>query len=47
MKISIVIESSNDFDADQFIDWLNDELSMGNMGTGDDTAATDYTIIEE
>jgi|688.fasta_scaffold251041_4 hypothetical protein len=47
MKINIVIESSNIFDADQFIDWLNDELSMGNMGTDADTVATGYTIIEE
>lgn len=47
MKISIVIESSDDFDADQLMDWLNDEFSMGSMGTGGDLSAISYTIIEE
>lgn len=47
MKISILIESSNSFDVEQFMDWLNNELNIGNMGTGDDTLATIYTIIEE
>lgn len=47
MKISILIESSNSFDVKQFMDWLNNELNIGNTGTGDDTLATSYTIIEE
>jgi hypothetical protein len=48
MKLVVTIEASEwteDY-ADVFMDWLNDELNIGNMGTGDDAVATDYKIVK-
>lgn len=48
MKLILTIEASEwtEDNANTFIDWLNDELSIGNMGTGDDAIVTDSQIIE-
>lgn len=35
MKVVIEVNSSGDFDYEYFIDWLNDELSNGNMADGE------------
>ena len=48
MKLILTIEASEwtADNADAFIEWLNNELCIGNMGTGDDAIATDYKIVE-
>jgi hypothetical protein len=48
MKLVVTIEASEwtEDHADVFMDWLNDELNIGNMATGDDVVATDYKIVK-
>jgi len=40
MKFTIEISGSQDFDKNEFIRWLNDQLNIENDATGTDTKAT-------
>jgi len=39
MKITIVISSDEDFDAETLIDWINDQLDIENMHSGSNMVA--------
>ena len=49
MKATITIEASEwtQENLDSFVDWLNDQLLMANMGSGDDALVVDAQIEEE
>lgn len=49
MKATITIEASEwtQENLDSFVDWLNDQLLMANMGSGDDAVVVDAQIKEE
>lgn len=46
MKLIVTITASDwtQDNVDSFIDWLGDEIVMGNMATGDDAEVTDYKV---
>lgn len=46
MKLIVTITASDwtQDNVDSFIDWLGDEIVMGNMATCDDAEVTDYKV---
>lgn len=48
MKIIVEIEATDwtQENIDSFHDWLQDELSIGSMGTGDDARVVNVKVVD-
>ena len=46
MIVRITIEDTQNFDEKVLMDWLNDQLLIGNMGIDSETVATNCEVVQ-